>query len=51
VLNRASGQAGAKPQLDIGKEGYTYLRTVMVQGAHYTLGRRLEKTAISGVAI
>jgi transposase len=42
---RNSGQS--EPQLHISKEGDCYLRTLLVQGAHYILGP-LEKTAIYG---
>src|SRR6201993_227403 len=41
---RNSGES--EPQKGISKEGDRYLRTMMVQGAHYILGPRLEKTVI-----
>jgi len=37
----------SEPQLHISKEGDRYLRTLMVQGAHYILGP-LDRTVISG---
>jgi transposase len=42
---RNSGQS--EPQMHISKEGDRYLRTLLVQGAHYILGL-LGKTAICG---
>ena len=40
----ASGQS--QPQLRISKEGDCYLRTLLVQGAHYILGHRGGRTRI-----
>jgi transposase len=42
---RNSGQS--EPQMHISKEGERYLRTLLVQGAHYILSL-LGKTAICG---
>jgi transposase len=36
--SRDSGES--QPQLGISKEGDVYLRSLLVQGAHYILGRR-----------
>ena len=40
--SRASGESN--PQLGISKEGDVYLRKLLVQGAHYILGRRAPDT-------
>ena len=39
---------GSQPAMNISKEGDRYLRTMLVQGAHYILGP-LEQTVIYGV--
>src|SRR4029077_19913098 len=43
---RDSGES--QPDMNIGKEGDRYLRTMLVQGAHYILGP-LEQAVINGV--
>jgi hypothetical protein len=43
---RDSGES--QPEMNIGKEGDRYLRTMLVQGAHYILGP-LEQAVINGV--